>query len=90
MFSNERNDDVEIIRNPQLWPMWPYLPLKRPTIAGFPECRLAVATAEPMTVVRIYKANLFNLPPTKEEFENTFDKEYESPEEVVWDGWQVD
>jgi hypothetical protein len=102
---NERKlpSDLEFIADPDRWPNWPFLPLKKPQPEGPPECVLCVRVAEGWAIFRanlfmlvrvaegwaIFRANLFMLP-EPEEFKAAWIKTYASAEEVVADGWVVD
>ncbi len=91
-YPDEPAGTLMMLRDQDRWGMWPYLPLKRPGI-GMPECVLVWAyTTDPEEKhpIPIYKAYLYQLPKTKEEFLATKLKEYASFEALVADGWVVD
>ncbi len=81
--------DREFILNPDLWPAWPYLPLKRyPKGRSGPEVCLLVATERPYEA--LYAHNLFHLPPTRDEFLAGKKYVYETVDALLADGWIVD
>lgn len=83
--SEERNH-VEMAKHPELWPMWPYLPLKHSVKrdnSGFPELGLLLDSDPPKAKVF---HNCLYLPITSE----TPVTEYASFEELFADGWVVD
>lgn len=80
-------DHLKMIKTPDEWPAWPYLPIKRrDPNGGWPDCRLLWIGAPN----RVVEANLFALPKTKEEFLALPYTQYDSPEAIVADGWIVD
>ncbi len=81
--------DAEFISDPALWPLWPYLPIKRyPEGYHGPECCLLMATERPWEV--LFAACVYNLPKTREEFLKTKKYTYPSVEALLADGWVVD
>lgn len=80
-------DDREAFENPALWPMYPFLPIRRRGKPGaFPECRV-ISADKPLRVV---EAGLYALPKTKAEFDALPFKDYETLNELLADGWIVD
>lgn len=78
--------DLQMIENPDNWPAWPYLPMKRYVEGKGLQTRL-LWLGRPNT---LFEANLFHLPKTKEEFLLLPHQEYSSPEEILQEGWVVD
>lgn len=77
--------DLEFIADPDRWPMWPLLPLKRHKAGETtPECVVCIRTEEGWP---IFNVNPWRLPDYLEEH---LIKTYASAEEVVADGWVVD
>jgi hypothetical protein len=78
-------NDLEFVRNPNDWPMYPYLPLKRRghlNNTGFICADGASRT--------IYLANIFAVMEGEVEIANTEKIIYSSLEELLKDGWMVD
>ena len=69
---------LEMMRSPDLWPRWPYLPIKR-SRGHDVECKVLVATNPPT----IIDTNLWMI--TGQEERTVVD-----PEQLVADGWEVD
>lgn len=83
-------DDAAFIRAPKLWPVWPYLPIKRyPKGHSGPECAILVASEHPEPV-RVYGINLFDIPKSREAFEAAQTHTYPTVEDLLRDGWVVD
>jgi len=81
---NER-DDVAMIKNPQLWTHYPFLPLKR---GPFPDMEEGIIHTNDPTIVR--KCNLLLIPRTLEEFRKLPATRYLTVEAIIGDGWLVD
>lgn len=80
---------AEFICNPDRWPAWPLLPIKRNTSkADGPECCILFATEKPWEVV--YDCNLFDLPTTIGEMKKRVKYKYDSVDSLLADGWIVD
>lgn len=77
--SRER-DDVAIMKTPQIWPCWPFLPVKR-VRNGIETAVLGAFSEAPLT--RLYLCNMYD-------FDHTKFKDYESAEAIAADGWIVD
>jgi hypothetical protein len=82
--------DIAIMRDPDAWPAWPVLPLKRP--AGryeFPECGFVldsqVEATDPWVV---YQGTIYEVQETLRDKSKHL--EYDSPEAIVTAGWIVD
>jgi hypothetical protein len=81
------------LREPRLWPRWPFLPVVRDSDSGracgllydFPHTsgRLGYSATVILT-------NLFALPRTEEEFLALPKEVYDTAEEVYGAGWRVD
>ena len=80
-------DDVAMMRNPILWPVWPYLPLKRSK--GMDE-ELGVLWAGKGYRTTVFLACLYLLPPTVEVFLASPKLQYSSFEAIAADGWVID
>lgn len=89
---NETEASDVMLRNLLLWPIWPYLPMKK---QGNPGCFCAWAgdyknDNEPRTEINLYEANVFHLPKTVEKFKATKKHTYPTIEALLADGWIVD
>lgn len=78
----ERNDKA-MMSNPDLWPNWPYLPIKRPHAAEGMQCAMLFATLPPVVIL----SNLFD---TSEDKKNAERVEYSDIDAVLNDNWVVD
>jgi hypothetical protein len=74
-------DDLQMIKHPKRWPVYPFLPLKRRVPNSFPECGYLCDGFKFM----VFKASMFD-PVT----ERTPTTKYNTAEEVIRDGWEVD
>ena len=83
-------NDSEMIRNPDLWPFWPRLPVKRPRLGQLVnECAVILDNTDDFGLlkepVRLYHGNLFD--------ENLYRQRYtdfETIDALLADGWIVD
>lgn len=76
-----REDDVRMVQTPADWPMWPYLPLKRPDhVAG-------VMFGDPPAggPYTVYLTNMW-----RPDLANAETEVYDTPEALVDAGWKVD
>lgn len=90
-------NDTAMIRDSDLWPMWPCLPLKRRNNSledknlGFllatEEHRMAV---EGRGKLCVYHGYIFSLPKTQEQWDAIPRTEYATVEELLADDWIVD
>lgn len=76
---------LEFLRRHELWPQWPYCPVKR-YVAGetWPVCGLVPAGG-----AQVVELNLF-ISWTSKEWNEAVQHSYASLEELVADGWVVD
>lgn len=82
-------DDMRMVMNPDRWPAWPYLPVKKRD-HNFEDKNLGVLIAtEPRTWV-VYHTNVFDRPTTMAEWEALPKTEYPSAYDMLADGWVVD
>lgn len=80
--------DYSFVLNPQKWPNWPFLPMKRYVQnKHLPEFGVIMTR---MGLSTIFDANLFDLPKTEEGWKALKHKKYSSVEEMLQDGWIVD
>lgn len=94
----DRKRDLQHVSNPDNWSTWPYCPMKRHHPSRNMECCCLWAgdwkdTEEGINyvpVVRLYSANMFNLPADVEAFKATKVYEYATFEAMLDDGWRVD
>lgn len=75
------HDHVEMMKNPDWWSRWPFLPLKRYK-GNVLECAFLGEFHE-VPKFRVFRGNIF-----APEFANFTD--YESAEDIAADGWEVD
>ena len=83
-----KSDDLDMLKNPGLWPLWPILPMKR---SGW-ECGvIACARREKDSPVRffLWTRGMFEMEPGYLDFDSA-DKVYADAEAVVDDGWRID
>lgn len=82
-----------MFRSPQLWQFWPFLPVKRSAPDG-PQLGLlydAVGACGRFGYsATVFLSNLFLLPPEEEAFFALPKCVYDTPEEILADGWSVD
>lgn len=85
-------NDANFVTHPDLWPKWPYLPIKRwvkdEKGREDMECGIILGTETPWS--RVFVANIWHLPPTREEFLKTEKYQYPTVEALLADGWVVD
>jgi hypothetical protein len=91
----ERSRHLLFLSRPELWPVWPYLPLiRRQPGAGEDECGLLFdifhLDGRTGLSASVFLTNLFTMPQTFEEFLALPREQYDSPEEVYAAGWRVD
>ena len=88
-------DDLAMLKNPGLWPVWPYLPVKRRNTANparYWEIGFLYSTLrepDPSGKVTIYLLNMFD-DFTEERLRESPKVEYDSPETCLADRWIVD
>jgi hypothetical protein len=83
------NRDVAFIMNPNKWPRWPFLPLKRKGENGL---QVGYLYGDPVTSMgrlaaplKIYGGNIFSPSP-----DDPVVGEYDSADALVAAGWRVD
>lgn len=81
-------EDAEMIANPDRWPAWPILPVKR---RGWmdDDCNLGVVLDEG-TRSTVYHVNICDLPKTQEGWIGAAKTHYATVEAMLKDGWIVD
>lgn len=82
---HRRDQDLHMLNHPDIWPAFPFLPVKR-YVEGRLDCRVIWAG----TPLKVVEASLFALPGTEEEFTTLPHIDYASTEAIVSDGWTVD
>lgn len=82
-------DDAQMIRDPDRWPAWPFLPLKRRD-NSLESKNLAVLCADGKDTYTLYHVYLFDLPKSPEGWKNSPQTTYASIEALLQDGWIVD
>jgi hypothetical protein len=83
--------DLEFMKATRDWPLWPYLPVKKPPCPelGSTSGLLWAYDVDRGRVI-IYGAFIYKMPPTRDDFLATKFKEYPSLEAMAADGWVVD
>ena len=79
--------DKEFIQKPDDWPYWPFLPVKRPKDAGFPEIGVILAIGGKLSTVYLVNINADSL---EERIKISERKEYPNVDAMLADGWIVD
>ncbi|MGW8177945.1 MAG: hypothetical protein ACWGQW_04010 [bacterium] len=88
---DEEQDDRGMILHPDLWPKWPMLPVKRRIYDKYGNFRdLECGVLFENTRFTVYVVNLFMLPKTFKEFQNTKHYKYSNVDELLADKWIVD
>lgn len=75
-------DAASFIKNPNKWPAWPALPLKRRTTG---EMETAYLWGDPVVPIKVYKGNIWSI-----KAEDPIIGEFDSVEELLAAGWEVD
>lgn len=92
------NNDIEFIKNPEIWPKWPLCPMKRhknkygKIVPQSPECGFIMASRKHLTIIfleSIWSMGGRNLSSIIEDT-NIKRIEYKSQEELLANGWVVD
>jgi hypothetical protein len=82
------------LAGPDRWPAWPFLPLVRRRPGQADECGLLYdargAAGLTGLSATVFRANLFELPPTLTAFLALPRETHDTPEEVYDAGWRVD
>jgi hypothetical protein len=88
----QRVEELDFLRNPDQWPNWPLLPIKRYGAPGDPpECALLDSIGAPEPKVRVVFVNMFQLRElTHAERQALRVEVYDSAEALLDDGWMVD
>ena len=85
--------DLLYLSTPALWPCWPMLPVVR-RCKGREElglvCDVMGVCGRTGYSATVFVCNLFDLPPTLEQFLELPREAFDSPEEVRAAGWTVD
>lgn len=86
MIDQERRlKDQAFISDPDKWPNWPVLPLKRPIGYEF-NCGALIGGRG----LRVFEVNIWNLPKTQKEWDAVKDITYTTIDELLDAGWIVD
>ena len=78
---------IDYIKNIKRWNTWPFCPVMKKGEKDIDNV-YGVIHVENLTTIK--KANLFILPPTKQEFLALDGWTYDTVEKMVTDGWEVD
>lgn len=90
MVDDEREKDLKFMSDPEKWPEWPWLPMKRRVPGEHPELALLHADCEADKPTPLYKINLFQLKTWFPTHKMPKTKEYKTFDEMLADGWEVD
>ncbi len=84
--------DAAFINNPDNWPHWPYLPLRRVVTneRGYKDTECGTIFARTGGLTTVIKVNMFSIPKTIGELDKLPKYEYETVEKLLDDGWCVD
>ena len=92
--SQERARNLLFLGRPDLWPVWPFLPLVRRSDGQEEECGVLCdvlgLTGRPGHSATVHFANVFLLPPTLEGLLALPREVFDTPEEVFAAGWRID
>lgn len=75
-------EQINILKNPNNWPWWPYLSLKR---YDGEDLILAYLWGDPRPPLVVYRGNIFSASDGDPEIDR-----YNSAEQLLAAGWQVD
>jgi hypothetical protein len=91
---HERRRNLRFLREPRLWPAWPFLPVVRRGHVEDLECGLVYDFRGTFGRLgysaTVFLANLFTRPPTEEEFVALPREVFDTADEVYDAGWRVD
>ena len=86
--------DLMFLCTPALWATWPVLPVVRPVPGGETECGLVydcwTVAGRPGYSATVFLCNLFLMPQGEKAFLELPRRVYDTPEELLADGWWVD
>ena len=83
---DEPNDSRKMVLNPDRWPRWPLLPLKRTNPkGGMPDC-VTLADDPILGKFPVWEGTIFDGPLTGRKVI----KVYQNVDELLADGWRVD
>jgi hypothetical protein len=89
-----RQRNLYFLAQPHLWPAWPLLPLVRRKPDQEQECGLLYDIKGVYGMLgysaTIWLCNIFQTPPTLEEFLALPKETFDTPEEIVDAGWRID
>lgn len=81
-----REKDIEMMSNPENWPRWPRLPIKRSDPTGNHQVEIGVMLALEGHLTMVFKTNMF----AKIDHATTDKYVYSDYEAIADDGWVVD
>ena len=86
--------DLFYFTHPHYWPTWPFLPVVRRHADGELECGLLFdllhLRGRTGYSCAVFLANIFQMPPTEDEFLALPKETFDTPEEMAAAGWVVD
>ena len=82
---------LDFLKDPDRWPLWPLLPIKRSRPKQGPECALMFASGKPEVIFGdLYALDSRPGESYSEKFAGLQRKEYPTFEAMVADGWRPD
>jgi hypothetical protein len=83
----ERQREIDMVQNPDEWPRWPYLPMKKHVKDGaFPLFGWLCDTGTSQIGVTLYSGDFA----TDRKLENVQTTHYTDPAAMIDDGWVID
>lgn len=91
MSSTQRQlDDRAFISDPNRWPCWPLLPIKRGNQQLNDKNLGVLFDTDPKKGYRVYHCYLFDLPMPQKQFAQVPHTDYATVDALLADGWMVD
>ena len=81
-----KNTDLQFMRNPDKWPNWPLLPLKK---KGDFHCQYAFITEQVGPPFYLYEGSIYE-PKVTSSLQSLPKKAYLTLQAILDDGWEVD
>ncbi len=80
--------EIKMMRNPNVWPRWPVLPVVNRNEPGWPECGIMINECKPI----VYLIGMFELKAgvLSESLKDVKKAEFQTYEALIQAGWEVD